>query len=76
MRFLADENVSRFVVERLRAAGFEVTALGMTSQTARVLGLTSDVSRDCDVEGAVRPYCAYVSVVIQHPYEDIDGAIA
>src|SRR5258708_39167215 len=31
MRFLADENVSRFVVEQLRAAGFDVTAIGATS---------------------------------------------
>jgi predicted nuclease of predicted toxin-antitoxin system len=34
MRFLADENVSRFVVERLRAAGFDVTAIGSTSPGA------------------------------------------
>jgi hypothetical protein len=31
MRFLADENVSRFVIERLRAAGFDVTSIGATS---------------------------------------------
>ena len=28
MRFLADENVSRHVVERLRGAGFDVAAIG------------------------------------------------
>ena len=30
MRFLADENVSRFVVERLRAAGFDVASVRET----------------------------------------------
>lgn len=30
MRFLADENVSHYVVERLRDAGFDVTAIGLT----------------------------------------------
>lgn len=34
MRFLADENVSRFVVEGLRAAGFDVDAIGTASQGA------------------------------------------
>ena len=34
MRFLADENVSRFVVERLRAAGFDVAAIGTTTSGA------------------------------------------
>ncbi len=28
MRFLADENVSRLVVDRLRAAGFDVASIG------------------------------------------------
>jgi predicted nuclease of predicted toxin-antitoxin system len=28
MRFLADENVSRLVIERLRAGGFDVTSIG------------------------------------------------
>jgi hypothetical protein len=28
MRFLADENVSRLVIERLRASGFEVISIG------------------------------------------------
>ena len=30
MRFLADENVSRLVVDRLRIAGFDVASVGMT----------------------------------------------
>jgi predicted nuclease of predicted toxin-antitoxin system len=30
MRFLADENVSRLVIERLRAAGFEVMSISET----------------------------------------------
>jgi predicted nuclease of predicted toxin-antitoxin system len=30
MRFLADENVSRLVIERLRAGGFDVTSIGET----------------------------------------------
>ena len=34
MRFLADENVSRLVVARLRAAGLDVTAIGETSSGA------------------------------------------
>ena len=34
MRFLADENVSRFVVERLRASGFDVVAISTVSQGA------------------------------------------
>lgn len=34
MRFLADENVSRFVVERLQTAGFDVTAIGPTNSGA------------------------------------------
>lgn len=28
MRFLADENVSHIVIERLRASGFDITSLG------------------------------------------------
>jgi hypothetical protein len=31
MRFLADEIVSRLVIEQLRAAGFDITAIGATS---------------------------------------------
>jgi predicted nuclease of predicted toxin-antitoxin system len=34
MRFLADENVSRLVVEVLRAAGFDVTSVSATSPGA------------------------------------------
>ena len=30
MRFLADENVSRLVIERLRRRGFEVVSIGQT----------------------------------------------
>jgi predicted nuclease of predicted toxin-antitoxin system len=30
MRFLADENVSRLVIERLRAGGFDVISIGET----------------------------------------------
>jgi predicted nuclease of predicted toxin-antitoxin system len=30
MRFLADENVSRLVIERLRASGFDVVSIGET----------------------------------------------
>jgi predicted nuclease of predicted toxin-antitoxin system len=46
MRFLADENVSRFVVERLRAAGFEVMALGMTSRGAPDVEVLAIASRE------------------------------
>jgi hypothetical protein len=31
MRFLADENVSRLVIERLRACGFDVISVGETN---------------------------------------------
>ena len=34
MRFLADENVSHYVVERLRTAGFDVRAIGLTNPGA------------------------------------------
>ncbi len=34
MRFLADENVSRLVVEQLRAAGFDVISIGATRSGA------------------------------------------
>src|SRR3954453_16909310 len=34
MRFLADENVSRLVIERLRAGGFDVTSISETSSGA------------------------------------------
>ena len=48
MRLLADENVSRFVVERLRVAGFDVAAIGATSSGASdadVLGIASREGR-------------------------------
>jgi len=34
MRFLADENVSRLVIERLRSSGFEVISIGETRSGA------------------------------------------
>jgi predicted nuclease of predicted toxin-antitoxin system len=34
MRFLADENISRLVVERVRASGFDVTSVAATSPGA------------------------------------------
>lgn len=34
MRFLADENVSRMVIERLRASGFDVISIGETRSGA------------------------------------------
>jgi len=34
MRFLADENVSNLVIDRLRARGFEVTSIGETQSGA------------------------------------------
>jgi predicted nuclease of predicted toxin-antitoxin system len=34
MRFLADENISRLVIERLRAAGFDVTSVAATNPGA------------------------------------------
>ena len=46
MRFLADENVSRFVVERLRAAGFDVTAVSMTSRGASDVEAPAIASRE------------------------------
>jgi predicted nuclease of predicted toxin-antitoxin system len=48
MRFLADENVSRLVVERLRVVGFDVTSIGATSPGAsdtEVLAAASSESR-------------------------------
>jgi hypothetical protein len=35
-RFLADENVSRLVVERLRAAGFDVASVRETTPGRRI----------------------------------------
>lgn len=46
MRFLADENISRFVVERLQAAGFEVTAVSMTSRGASDVEVLAIASRE------------------------------
>jgi uncharacterized protein with PIN domain len=34
MRFLADENISRLVVERLRVSGFDVSSVAATSPGA------------------------------------------
>ena len=48
MRFLADENVSRFVVEGLRVAGFDVAAIGAMNpgaSDADVLGIASREDR-------------------------------
>jgi predicted nuclease of predicted toxin-antitoxin system len=44
--FLADENVSRFVVERLRAAGFDVTAIGATSSGASDADVLATAGRE------------------------------
>lgn len=49
MRFLADENVSRHVVERLRAAGFDVAAIGPMNPGA----LDSDVLATARRDGRV-----------------------
>ena len=46
--FLADENVSHYVVERLRAAGFDVIAIGLTNPGA----LDSDVLATARLTGA------------------------
>jgi predicted nuclease of predicted toxin-antitoxin system len=49
MRFLADENVSHHVVERLRAAGFYVIAIGLTNPGA----LDSDVLATARHDGRI-----------------------
>jgi predicted nuclease of predicted toxin-antitoxin system len=49
MRFLADENVSRLVIERLRAAGFDVISIGETKSGAP----DRDVFRAADAEGCI-----------------------
>jgi hypothetical protein len=36
MRFLADENVSRLVVERIRAGGFDVASAGKRGRERRI----------------------------------------
>lgn len=49
MRFLADENVSRLVVEQLRAAGFDVMSIGATRSGAS----DNDVLETADSEGRI-----------------------
>jgi len=49
MRFLADENVSRRVIERLRADGFDVTSIGDTKSGAT----DKDVLKAADAEGCI-----------------------
>jgi predicted nuclease of predicted toxin-antitoxin system len=49
MRFLADENVSRLVIERLRAGGLDVTSVGATRPGAQ----DKDVLRAADIEGRI-----------------------
>jgi predicted nuclease of predicted toxin-antitoxin system len=49
MHFLADENVSRFVIERLRADGFDVTSIGETRSGAP----DEDVLAAADAEGCI-----------------------
>ncbi len=48
MRFLADENVSRLVIERLRADGFEVASISETQSGIPDRG----VLETADIEGA------------------------
>ena len=49
MRFLADENVSRLVIERLRAGGFDVASVGDMTPGAQ----DNDVLRAADIEGRI-----------------------
>jgi predicted nuclease of predicted toxin-antitoxin system len=49
MRFLADENVSRLVIERLRADGFDVISIGETKSGAP----DKDVLEAADAEGCI-----------------------
>jgi predicted nuclease of predicted toxin-antitoxin system len=49
MRFLADENVSRLVIARLRAGGFDVTSIG----EARSGTADKDVLEAADAEGCI-----------------------
>ena len=49
MRFLADENVSRVVIARLRSAGFEVISIAET----RPGSLDTDVLRAADAEDCI-----------------------
>jgi predicted nuclease of predicted toxin-antitoxin system len=46
MRFLADENVSRLVVERLRAADFDVMSIAATSSGASDKDVLATASRE------------------------------
>ena len=46
MRFVADENVSRYVIERLRAAGFDVVAISLTSPGASDSDVLATARRD------------------------------
>lgn len=49
MRFLADENVSRLVIDRLRAAGREVISIGETKPGS----LDNEVVNAADVEDCI-----------------------
>src|ERR1700693_4605542 len=49
IRFLADENVSRLVVERLRAGGFDVISIAETTPGAA----DKDVLEAADAEGRI-----------------------
>ena len=46
MRFLADENVSRLVVERLRAAGFDVSSIRETRPGASDKDVLNEAGSD------------------------------
>jgi predicted nuclease of predicted toxin-antitoxin system len=46
MRFLADENVSRLVVERIRAAGFDVSSVRETTPGAPDKDILDAADRD------------------------------
>ena len=49
MRFLADENVSRLAIERLRVGGLDVKSVGETTPGAQ----DKDVLRSADIEGRI-----------------------
>jgi predicted nuclease of predicted toxin-antitoxin system len=49
MRFLADENISRLVIERIRAAGFDVMSISATLSGAS----DNDVLVTADREGRI-----------------------
>ena len=46
MRFLADENVSHYVVERLQTAGFDVAAISLTNPGAPDSDVLATARRD------------------------------